>query len=102
MHGVELRPDGIFVQLHLSGSMPSDEYACNQSCGKRVQSGSLRLAAAELDGARRSASPMRGTPPASPRAFPEAEDVWPADLVPDRSGSLSPRWHVNNKKPHAQ
>ena len=101
IHTVEQRPDGIFVQLNLDGALASDEYACKSECGTRVKIASLRVnshgGGGEREGARspgRPASPLRGTPPASPRAMwsMEGEDVWPEDLVADSTrGSPSRR-----------
>ena len=95
VHQVEQRADGIYVKLNVEGALASDEYACKAECGTRVKTGSLRLismsAGPDRDGSRsptgrgRSVSPMRGTPPASPRAVlaMEGEDIWPEDLVAD-------------------
>lgn len=101
-HDVESRDDGkIWVKLNLQGSYASDEYATKVECGARVKSGALRVAQTERDGSRspnRSASPMRGTPPASPRAsiLMEGEDVWPEDLVDRRSSSAWKRMHMQS------
>jgi nitrite reductase/ring-hydroxylating ferredoxin subunit len=95
VHQVEQRSDGIYVKLNLDGALASDEYACKAECGARVRSGSLRLNT-DRDGSRspaRSSSPLRGTPPASPRglSYMEGEDIWPEDLVADSRGSPSGR-----------
>lgn len=99
VHDVELREDGLYVRLHLDGTLASDDYACKQECGARVKAGSLRVSighfAGERDGARspnRAASPLRGTPPASPRSsiYMEGEDVWPEDLTPGDGGRFNP------------
>lgn len=98
IHNVETRSDGsIWVKLCLEGNLASDEYACRGECGSRLQTGALRLAAADRDPSpvrARSASPMRSaspvvvrqgaSPPMSPRIrsrreslLGEGEDVWP-------------------------
>ena len=91
-HEVKMQSDGLYVRLNTSGSLASDEYASKQDTGERIKSGSLRIRAG-MDGSRspsRSGSPMRVTPPASPRvSFSEGEDVWPDDL--DASSYLSVR-----------
>lgn len=93
VHQVEQRTDGIYVKLNVDGALASDEYACKAECGARVRSRSLR-SNTDRDGSRspaRSSSPLRGTPPASPRgmSYMEGEDVWPEDLVADSRGSPS-------------
>ena len=91
VHKVEERSDGIYIQLNLDGNLASDEYACKSECGARVRMGSLRLNTlngGDREGSQspgRPSSPLRGTPPASPRASlaMEGEDVWPEDLSAD-------------------
>lgn len=92
VHKVEERSDGVYVQLNLEGALASDEYACKSECGARVRMGYLRLNnhnGMEREGSGsptgRPASPLRGTPPASPRASlaMEGEDIWPEDLSAD-------------------
>jgi nitrite reductase/ring-hydroxylating ferredoxin subunit len=93
VHEVEERDDGIYVKLCLDGNVASDDYAFKQECGARVKAGPLRTVGTgfgmgERDGTRspnRPASPLRATPPASPRGaiYMEGEDVWPEDLVPE-------------------
>ncbi|KAL4432388.1 hypothetical protein ABPG77_001687 [Micractinium sp. CCAP 211/92] len=94
-HRVEQRPDGIYVQLNLEGSLASDEYAHKHECGLRIQTGHLRLSPQHLhaaNGAEGSRPPRvgsprgermgspRSSPPASPRFSGEGEDCWPEDL----------------------
>eukprot|EP00887_Chlorella_sp_A99_P005342 scaffold1.g5342.t1 len=91
VHDVERRPDGIYVRLHLEGSLASDEYACRNECGSRLHGNHLRLRLPdrqrEASPGRRSpsagSSPGRASPPASPLASPKyygSEDVWPDDI----------------------